>query len=132
MKQYKLFLDDLRMPDQAGSDEIYKDNDWIIVRSYDEFVKCIDDNGAPELVSFDHDLGLEHIRYYFENGGHDNPPDPDQAQFKEKTGKDCANYLTEYCTINGLPLPEYKVHSRNPVGKENIINFLESYKRHFS
>lgn len=118
----KLFLDDIRNPKTDG---------WDIVRSYDEFVNWIEHNGIPDEVSFDHDLGMEHIKYYFDNGGHENPPDPLNANFTEKTGYDCAKWLCDYCYENGIPLPEYNIHSANPVGKENIDRTLKNYKKKY-
>jgi len=139
---YKLFLDDLRVPEKCAKyipedAELYLDNDWIIVRSFDEFCKTIYDkwiiySEIPHLISFDHDLGLEHTRYYFENGGHVNPPNPDNATFKEKTGKDCANWLIHFCEKEKMPFPAFKVHSKNPIGAENIKSVLTQYEKHIS
>lgn len=134
---YNLFLDDKRSLDQAHAmtgDDIYINKQWAIVRNYDEFVYYITEMFEAgyfiDLVSFDHDLGLEHIEYYFNNGGHENPPDPLKAQFKEKSGYDCAKWLTEFCLSNKLKLPEYRVHSANPIGRRNIISYLDNYKKH--
>jgi hypothetical protein len=30
---------------------------------------------------------------------------------------------------NGLPIPEWNVHSANPVGKENISALLKNYEK---
>ena len=135
---YKLFLDDIRTPKMASRvnyveqfKDIYDQPDWVVVRSHDEFVKHITENGLPGLISFDHDLGIEHIKYYFDNGGHDNPPDPDKGRFEEKTGKDCAKWLVDYCIDNKLELPKYYVHSANPIGRENIINYLENFRKSY-
>jgi hypothetical protein len=136
MAKYNLFLDDIRTPKMASlvkhvTEEfknIYEDLNWTIVRSYDEFIEEITKNGLPEIISFDHDLGIEHIRYYFENGGHENPPNPDNAEFIERTGKDCAVWLVNYCLDNDLELPKYYVHSANPIGRTNIISYLENFK----
>lgn len=120
MNQYqKLYLDDIRIPKTDG---------WVVVRSYQEFVDWITKNGIPDEISFDHDLGMEHIKYYFDNGGHDNPPDPLNANFKEKTGYDAAKWLCNYCWENGLPLPSWGVHSANPVGRDNIKQLLKNYE----
>lgn len=140
---YKLFLDDLRSPHHCCAmipnfRGLYKENDWVIVRSYDEFVSHIklrweSHKEAPTLISFDHDLGFEHTRFYFENGGHENPPEPDYDSFIEKTGKDCANWLTFYCeTEPGMNFPDYIVHSKNPVGAKNIKSILDQYASHIS
>jgi hypothetical protein len=118
-KQYrKLYLDDIRIPQTEG---------WEIVRDYDAFVKWIDENGLPDEISFDHDLSREHTLYFFNNGGHDDPPDPQKNSFEEKTGYDCAKWLCEYCWENGLPIPEYNVHSANPVGRDNILQLLKNF-----
>jgi len=53
-KQY-IYLDDVRVPVKVREDE----QDWVVVRSYDEFVETISRIGIDnvELVSLDHDLG---------------------------------------------------------------------------
>ena len=98
----KLYLDDIRIPKTKG---------WDVVRSYDEFIKWIDENGLPDKVSFDHDLGEEGT----------------------KTGYDCAKWMVNYCIKNHLPyLPEYNTHSANPVGKANIESYLLSAKKYLN
>lgn len=103
---YKLFLDDLRTPPDA---------DWIICRTADEFTHTIETMQLPCIISFDHDLGLE---YDINNS--------------EKNGYWCVKWLVNYCIDNNLVLPIIKVHSQNPIGKANIIsyvnNFLKSQK----
>jgi hypothetical protein len=139
MKMKKLYLDDVRIPRHSypamsrriGSDAaIYQNDDWSIVRTYDEFVNWIGENGLPDIVSFDHDLADEHIQYYFDNGGKDNPPDPQKTTFEEKTGYDCAKWLVDYCVKTQQKLPEYLVHSANPVGGYNILTYLNNAKKH--
>lgn len=116
----KLYLDDIRTPKTEG---------WDIARSYDEFVNYIETNGIPDVISFDHDLSKEHTKYYFDNGGHENPPNPMEAKFVEKTGYDAAKWLCNYCWENGLPLPDCNVHSANPVGSDNIRFLLSNYEK---
>ncbi len=130
---YYLFLDDLRMPDHVfkyTGDSDYARFNWMIVRNYNEFIKTINKKGMPQLISFDNDLGIEHTRYFFDNGGYANPPDPLKGNFTEKTGYDCAKWLAEFCMDNKIKLPKYKVHSKNPVGRENIIKYLGNYIKH--
>lgn len=66
MKSYNLFLDDFRIPEDCAkymsNPEFYLNNKWVIVRDYDEFVKFIEKNGMPAVISFDHDLS--DIDYY--------------------------------------------------------------------
>lgn len=105
---YNLFLDDLRSTYDAFNMTLritYISDQWVIVRSYDEFVSYITKNGLPGRISFDHDLG------------------------EGKTGHDCAHWLIEYCLDRNLTLPEWRVHSMNPVGKDNIDLLLLSFKK---
>lgn len=130
---YKLYLDDQRIPENSFKKfgfSVYENSvDWFIVRDYDDFVSHIKKYGMPELISFDHDLADSHIDYFFNNGGSENPPDPMKANFKEKTGYDCAKWLIELCMDKDVDFPEYLVHSMNPVGAENIKGLIESYKK---
>lgn len=105
MKTYNLWLDDLRDPKEYCP--FYDDGELIWVRDYDSFVLIIETRGLPKIVSFDHDLG------------------------EGKDGKDCANFLVNHCMKFEIPLslPEYFVHSQNPVGKENILGWLDNYKK---
>ena len=74
------------------------------VYSYEEFVAYLKCKGLPDFISFDHDLG------------------------EEFSGYDCAKYLVDYCLDRQLPLPDFTVHSQNPVGKENIERLLNNFK----
>lgn len=134
METYKLFLDDIRVPRAAylymGITD-YAVNDWEVVKNYDEFVNIIQknfENGMfPELISFDHDLADEHYRESMMN-------DPEKYNgyydsFKEKTGLDCAKWLVDFCMDNDLELPKYYVHSMNPVGRQNILSYLNNFSK---
>jgi hypothetical protein len=123
---YKLFLDDMREPKEVYyyyPQKIYLEEDWVIVRSYDEFMETILEKGMPEFVSFDHDLADEH--YGLEGSG------CQYDDYKEKTGYDCAIWLAEHIVDNLLPLPDYKVHSMNPIGRDNIIHYLENLRKFY-
>ena len=96
----RLFLDDIRNPIDCL---IYMDNpvyheEWDIVRNYDDFVKYITENGIPDEISFDHDLGDDTVG----------------------TGYDVARYIEERCFNFGCECPVWNVHSANPVGRKNI------------
>lgn len=135
MTKQLLWLDDVRDP-------FDKNIDWLIfspigrnvdahwVTSYTEFVDWIMINGLPDGICFDHDLGMEHIKWYFNNGGNNNPPDPSLADFTMKTGFDCAKWLVNYCMENDLDLPPYGIQSANPVGRENIDKYLKNFIKH--
>lgn len=118
---YNLFLDDVRMPYEVGNyinpvalRPYFRKYNWAIVRSYDEFIKQIKENGMPHVVSFDHDLADEHYA-----------PETQDHHYKEKTGYDCAKWIIEYAKQNKIDLPKMILcHSMNPIGKENIINLF--------
>lgn len=112
----KLYLDDIRFPSTTYPET--PDCQWMLVRSYEEFVANITKHGLPQFMSFDHDLADEH---YYKSA--------DTTGFKEKTGFDCAKWLVEYCLAGNFQLPPFKVHSMNPVGKENIEGLLNPFAR---
>lgn len=115
---YKLFLDDERDP----SDVIWCNiglGPWVIVRNYDQFVKTIKEHGVPIHVSFDHDLADAHYKACF-SGSHD--------YGQEKTGHDCAKWLVHHCARR-YTFPKYTIHSMNPIGRENIDNYIKSALR---
>jgi hypothetical protein len=99
----KLYLDDIRTP---------ADDSFLIVRSFDEAVRFVIENGVPEFISFDHDLGID------DNGN------------LLPSGYDFAKWLVE-SGINGtIQIPDdfsFNVHSQNPVGASNIRGLLENY-----
>jgi hypothetical protein len=118
---YLLFLDDDRMPEDcidwmpsrigSAPAAIYLVNDWVIVRSYAEFVKQITEHGLPEVISFDHDLA-------------------DGIGDDEKTGFTCVKWLVEYCIEHNLDFPFYEIHSQNNVGPENMESYIKNFKKH--
>ncbi len=121
---YRLFLDDERMPKDVKWIQLPL-GPWIIVRSYDEFVKTITEKGVPEFISFDHDLADAHYPKSIE----DAKKIIRYEDYKEKTGFHCAKWLVEFCLDNNVKLPLYVVHSMNSVGRENINSFLANFKR---
>lgn len=129
-KQYHLFLDDNRTPSRVTWIELPL-LDWVVVKNYQEFVEIIEKNGIPTTVSFDHDLADEH---YIEFTAAHDPTSITKGNirydsFKEKTGYDCAKYLAEYCVNNTCPIPEYYIHTLNPIGRMNIFSILESARK---
>lgn len=60
-KKYYLFLDDVRRPETTihyMGLPIYNESNWIIVRNYYAFITLIQKKGLPDVISFDHDLGI--------------------------------------------------------------------------
>jgi hypothetical protein len=109
--KYDLYLDDLRMPVDSG----YANNaDWVIVRSYNEAIDYVKAHGMPAKISFDNDLGMDPTT---------NKP--------AKEGYDFAKWLCQYDAEHSeIPgMWQFKVHSANPVGRQNIEGFILSYMR---
>ena len=79
---------------------------WMWALDYDLFVHFVIRYGIPDEVSLDHDLGHEY-----------------------KDGYGAAKFLVEQCLSLNVPLPIWRVHSANPVGKENIEKLLINYNR---
>lgn len=130
----RIYLDDVRTP-------IEKDN-WVIVRSYDEFVEKINEIGLEniDMISLDHDLGDTAMNEYFNNVSPNYKLDYDNIH--EKTGYDCAKWLVNHfydknpdweilgrlqkksLTIN---FPTVLVHSANPIGSANIMGYINNF-----
>jgi len=123
---YYLMLDDIRsMSDVRKYTKLpdVPNEQWVIVRSYNEFVDTINKLGLPTFVSFDHDLSDVHYGHGLRG---DEIP---YHTYKEKTGLHCAKWLVDYCSKLGVKHPSYTVHSMNPVGKLNIQSYIESYNK---
>ena len=53
----KLFLDDIRTIEMVYDKSM--ESEFDIVRTYEDFVEYIIENGLPNFISFDNDLGLD-------------------------------------------------------------------------
>lgn len=129
----KLFLDDIRMPKDAM---IYSErikllektntfnDDWCIVRNYEEFCQFIDRFGIPGMVSFDHDLCEEHMKHYFDYTSKNGSINYDELT--TKTGKHCAEYFVSKWKEAGEPKVQVYIHSANRWGQIEIRNTLKN------
>ncbi|MEM9822342.1 MAG: cyclic-phosphate processing receiver domain-containing protein [Bacteroidota bacterium] len=104
----KLFLDDIRTVDMVYDHSEVPTFD--VVRSYQAFVQYIEQNGLPDFISFDNDLGLD------ENGA------------VAKDGYAAAKWLVYQSGLD-LSRLQFKVHSANPVAAEQIRGLLNNYLR---
>lgn len=127
-----LFLDDVRMPSEAGNymnpvsvRPIYRQREWTIVRNYKQFVaalnKVVKEGLELKIVSFDHDLAEVH---------YDPSTWREGFKYEEETGYDCAKYMIEFCKMHNVDMPWVLVHSMNPVGKQNIQRLFDDYEKH--
>lgn len=127
---YNLFLDDERRVREVTWQEL-PDVCWQIIRNFDDFVKFVKKNGLPEYISFDHDLGECHYPYINTEVGEDFKKGIiDYKKMDGKTGYDAAKWLCDYCQDRNLKFPKYFVHSMNPIGRQNILGYIESWKKH--
>ena len=84
------------------------DRDWVVCRSSQEALDLIMEIGMPSFISFDHDLGGEDTTMIFL--------------------RRLVNEVWDGQTV----IPDYQIHSANPVGVENIRSFMQSWKRSLS
>ena len=131
--KYNIYLDDIRTP---------KENNWVVVRNYDEFVSKVTEIGLNniEVISLDHDLGDTAMSEYFNNVSPNYSLNYDNI--KEKTGLDCAKWLVnhfydtnpEWVEMNRLikrgddiSFPQVYTHSANPIGSANIMGYINNF-----
>jgi len=109
---YRLFIDDERNPIDVkwgtiGERQLYREDEWLIARNWAEVLELIVSLGMPNMISFDHDLG-------------NNQP----------TGYDIAKRIVDLIMNAQYELdPEFRVlvHSKNPVGAENIRQYMKNF-----
>ena len=113
MKEVVVWLDDMRDPfteawHPVATNRRYIKGEPVIVwlKNHDEFTAWLDRQiELPSLFCFDHDLG------------------------EEKSGFDCVKYLVDFCMDHDMELPPCTCHSSNPAGRENILSYIDSYKK---
>jgi hypothetical protein len=101
-----LFLDDIR-----NVKDVYPNltnDDFIIIRSFNDFVNYIKNNGLPEFISFDNDLGEDSNGKILSDG------------------YACAKWLVYESGLD-LKKLKYQVHSANPVASIQIKSLLNNY-----
>jgi len=109
---WNLFIDDERDFEQVTWAppfvwKKYLNERWTIARKWEDVAYYISIKGFPSFISFDHDLGEG-----------------------EKTGYEIAKLLIDYVMDGQYKFPEnfdYYVHSKNPIGKQNIESYLNNY-----
>lgn len=121
----RLYLDDERQPQDSfsfwGKSAYLENDEWTIVRNYNQFLNFITNNELPDLISFDHDLADEHYQYAIESY-------IPYSKLTERTGYHCLLWLLFYCDSEKLDLPEIWIHTMNREGENNMQNLLDAYK----
>jgi len=119
MEKKKIYLDDVRTPIEK--------NEWVIVRSYDEFVEKINEIGLENisLISLDHDLGDTAMKEWHRNVYHNYTLD--YNNITEKTGMDCTKWLVNEW-MDGKPVVDVVVHSANAIGSGNMMGYINNFR----
>jgi hypothetical protein len=99
MAEWYLFLDD--QANEPGIPMRAAPSGWTVARTSVEAVALVERQGPPQAMSLDHDLG----------------------------GDDTVMRFLRWLADTATTPPSYTVHSANPVGRDNIISFMESWKR---
>ena len=122
-----LWLDDVRDPfdkDFTPYVALYnpflnQEHKIVWVKNYTEFSVYLVTDGAPDAISFDHDLALEHY-----------DEDIKPEDYVERTGMDCVKFLVTYCETYEEKLPICIYHTANPAGKINMETYINNAKKH--
>jgi hypothetical protein len=142
MSKYRIYLDDIRTPLSPNNVWVDGVEEWVVVRSYEEFVQKINEVGLNniEVISLDHDLGDTAMDEYFRNVKENYKLD--YSNIVEKTGYDAAKWLVnEFYNQNpkrlemsrfdrkSIPIrfPRVVVHSANPIGSANIMGYINNF-----
>jgi hypothetical protein len=112
---WNLFIDDERDPIDVKwgtwqEQAMYRDGEWVIARDWYEVLELVVLLGFPDIISFDHDLGDGTLNGY-----------------------EIAKKLTDLIVDAGYVIPEnfqFFVHSKNPVGAENIRIYMKNFITH--
>jgi hypothetical protein len=97
---WKLWLDD--QADDPERPARQTPEGYLTARSAQEAIKLAEEHGLPAVMDLDHDLG----------------------------SSDTMEFIRALVRLypDG-PVPEYTIHSENPVGRTNITAYLESWKK---
>ena len=103
--KYNLWIDDQAYDPETP--ERHAPEGWLVATSNAEAMKIVEENGLPNLIDFDHDLGMKL-----------NHPDEVTTFIKWMIEKhlDCK-------------VPDYRIHSANPAGRENIKSLMDSWRK---
>ena len=100
-RRWRLWLDDQAF--DADCPDRFAPEGFLAAISTEKALELIAKHGMPEFIDFDHDLGEQ----------------DDAIKFIRRL-------VSEYPDVQP---PEYAVHSANPVGRQNIIALMESWKK---
>ena len=94
----------------------------VVLRTFKQFKEYIDKLETIEnlFFTFDHDLQDFYNKPY-------------SNSTYEYTGLDCVKYLIDCIIDSKFHIKDFKyvAHTMNPIGKQNIESYIESYKRYY-
>lgn len=116
---YNLFIDDIRDPHyrECRQSGVNPRLEWVIARTSEEAKKIVLERGMPERMALDHDLGYVEV----EQAG--------ELTFKVDEVPTFLKWLVNEFWNGSDKVPEYTIHSANPVGAQNMRAFMESWKK---
>lgn len=122
-----IYLDDVRTPLPLSNEWVDDMPEWIVVRSYEEFVNKVEELKLEniELISLDHDLGESAMMEWHTNVATNF--ELNYNNITEKTGMDCTKWLVDKW-MNGAPVCKVMVHSANAIGSANMMGYINNYK----
>jgi hypothetical protein len=131
MNRPLLWLDDLRCPIEDSENRVpekFKDSKILWARNYKEFEHYLLTYKIG-AISFDHDLHDEHYTPQELWNDYDASMKYQEAKkifYTEPTGEDCAKWLVNNMFRLDI-IPEFYLHTANPVGAYWIKNVLQNY-----
>mgnify|MGYP000616215430 CR=1 FL=1 len=106
-RPWRLWIDDTRNPKNevrySGYGEDFKEEDFVWAQTREQAEYYVEMWGLPSFMALDHDLGYDGTTMEF------------------------LHWLQQRFP-NTAP-PPYRCHTANPLGKQNMISFLESWKK---
>lgn len=106
---WKLWLDDMRNP----SVECPKESDFIWAHDCEQAKYYVKMWGPPSFMALDHDLGVTLKSHMM-------------GSTRVETVMEFLRWLSDKYPDS---VPDYRVHSANPVGSSNIVSFMDSWKK---
>jgi len=110
---FNLFIDDVRDPyfRECRLSGVDPRIDWVVVRNSNEAKAAVLERGVmPDRMALDHDLG------FVPGIGLDETPI-------------FLRWLANEFWDGQAKIPEYTIHSANPVGVQRMMAFMESWKK---
>ena len=97
---------------------------WKVVRSYEQFMHFIRNQGMPRVISFDNDLHPTHYGHYAEAC---NTGKFYWENVQPKMGIHALQYILNTCKELELKLPIFYIHTANHLAREEMYKLINNY-----